>query len=376
VFHLFTAIPFVYVLWRFVLPLPWAPGWRALLALALLMASKHHWLTQVLYGTMFSPEYPFWVVALLGWGFCTVVLLFVFTLAIDLALVADALIRRGTWHPRTLTRARLLAGAAALGMSGYGVAQAVQVPDVHHVELRIRNLPPAFTGFRLVQLSDLHISTLFPERWVREVVTRTNRLAPDAIVISGDLIDGTVEARARDVAPLAALRAVHGVYASPGNHEYYFNFPRWAAAFQSLGMHMLVNQNEQIRRGTDALTIAAIPDSVAVSYGFGGPDLKAALKGSPPNALVILLSHRPSEARASAAAGIDVQLSGHTHGGMIRGLDQVARYANDGFISRGYDVAGMQLYVSNGTGLWNGFPIRLGVPAEITEFTLLPAFEN
>lgn len=91
---------------------------------------------------------------------------------------------------------------------------------------------------------------------------------------------------------------------------------------------------------------------------------------APSTRAVILLKHRPSGAAASAAAGVGLQLSGHTHGGMIRGLDQVVRYANQGFVSGSYDVAGMTLYVSNGTGLWNGFPIRLGVPAEITEIVL------
>ncbi len=251
-----------------------------------------------------------------------------------------------------------------------GVYLAVQVPGVQRVEVKVENLPQSFDGLRIVQLTDLHISRLFPEDWVEGVVSRTNRLNPDAIMITGDLIDGTVQARMKDVAPLSKLKAPLGVIAVPGNHEYYFDADQWIAEFRRLGMRVLVNEHLALQRGTGNLIVAGVTDEVAPTFGLPGPDLEHALSGSSKDTPTILLKHRPSGAAESAAAGVSVQLSGHTHGGMIRGLDQVAQYANQGFVSGRYDVDGMTLYVSNGTALWNGFPIRLGVPAEITEIVL------
>lgn len=144
---------------------------------------------------------------------------------------------------------------------------------------------------------------------------------------------------------------------------------------EELGVRMLENEHVVLNRGEGQLTIAGITDTVAADYGHEGPDLQRALAGAP-QSTTILMSHRPNGAAANAAAGIALQLSGHTHGGMVRGLDLVARPANEGFVSRAYRVGSMHLYVSNGTGLWEGFPIRLGVPSEITELRLKRALEN
>lgn len=135
-------------------------------------------------------------------------------------------------------------------------------------------------------------------------------------------------------------------------------------------MSVLLNEYAVLRKGADQLVVAGVTDEVAAAYGHEGPDLTQALAGAPKDTPTILLKHRPVGASESAAAGVGLQLSGHTHGGMISGLDLVAGYANQGFISGSYDVGKMKLYVSNGTALWNGFPIRLGVPAEITEIVL------
>jgi predicted MPP superfamily phosphohydrolase len=269
------------------------------------------------------------------------------------------------------------ASAAVLAvLSAVGVAQALQLPGVSRVELRVVNLPAKMEGFRVVQLTDLHIGRLFHAGWASQVVDRANALNPDLLLVTGDLIDGTPEARRPDVAPLARLRAAHGVVAIPGNHEYYFDGTAWMRELQGLGMRMLVNQHVVVRVGDAELVVAGVVDEAALRFGMAGPDLPAALRGAPVGAPVILLSHRPAGAREHAQAGVDVQLSGHTHGGMVRGMDQIVRLANGGYVSGRYYVGGMQLYVSNGTGLWNGFPLRLGVPAEITELVLTRAPES
>ena len=193
---------------------------------------------------MYSPEVPYWVAYTAGWAFTGFALLFAFVLVLDLGILLTRLVRRRALSRSALAKWRYGVAALAVVVSGFGVAQATRVPDVRQVDIQIPGLAPALDGFRLVQLSDLHISVLFPEPWVEEVVTRTNALAPDLVVITGDLIDGTLQARATDVRPLAKLRARDGVIAIPGNHEYYFGNEGWMAKFREAGMHSLINQHE------------------------------------------------------------------------------------------------------------------------------------
>lgn len=369
-FHIYLTVAYLYVLWRFVIPLPIGRGWRVLLAVVLLIISKYHLVLIAVYGTMFSPEVPRSIVLIAGWLFCAFVLVLVLTLLTDVASGIVAVRRKMPWKSLVGGRLRSAIAVAALLLSAVGVYQAVQLPGVRRIDVTVENLPRSLDGLRIVQLTDLHISRLFQADWVEGVVSRTNALDADAIFITGDLIDGTVDARKKDVAPLSKLTAPLGVIAVPGNHEYYFDADQWVAEFERLGMRVLVNEHVVLRKGADQLVVAGVTDEVAPVYGHEDPDLTQALAGAPKGAPTILLKHRPVGASESADAGVGLQLSGHTHGGMISGLDLVAGYANQGFISGSYDVGKMKLYVSNGTALWNGFPIRLGVPAEITEIVL------
>nr|WP_238597250.1 metallophosphoesterase [Pseudomonas sp. LPH1] len=359
--------------WRFVHPLPLSLAWKFTIGITLLVISKYHYFSVLIYGDMWSPELPYGVVWILGWLFCAFVLLFVFTLLSDTLLLLGWFFGGRKFFRKFGTGIRVGLVMAVTCLSAFGVYQATQAPEVHRVELSIKDLPPEFNGFRFVQLSDLHISRLFPEAWVREVVERTNALKPELILITGDIIDGYVDARRNDVSPLKDLQADRGVIAIPGNHEFYFKYAEWGPLLEELGMRMLLNEHVVLQQGNGKLTIAGVSDASGPKYGFPGPDLDRALQGASTDAPIILLNHRPEGTARSAKAGVDVQLSGHTHGGMVRGLDQVAAYANEGFVSRRYDIGSLVLYVSNGTGLWMGFPIRLGVPPEITEFTLRPA---
>lgn len=365
---------YLYLVLRLIVPLPLHRFTRIGLGLALLLVCQHHMIQKWVFGTMFSPEIPRILIILLGWLYCSFLLVLLLQLLADLALLAAWALRRGRAIDARVTK-RLRYAVVTVGtlLSAVGVGQAIQAPEVRRVELAIRELPPALDGFRMVQLTDLHISRLMHGDWVREVVERSNALRPDLVVITGDLIDGSRQARAGDVRPLADLTARHGVIASLGNHEYYFGAERWTRTFEGLGMRVLVNRHATIEHEGGRLTIAGVTDRVAPRFGMEGPSTRRALEGAAPDAPVVLLSHQPIGVAANAESGIDVQLSGHTHGGMIRGVDQVVKRANGGYVSGSYRVKGMQLYVSNGTGLWNGFPIRLGVPAEITEFILRPA---
>jgi predicted MPP superfamily phosphohydrolase len=201
-------------------------------------------------------------------------------------------------------------------------------------------------------------------------VDRTNALDADLVVITGDLSDGAPEARAADITPVGDLRARDGVIAVPGNHEYYFDYPRWMAIWRDLGLTMLENSHVQIEHRGAVLALAGLTDPQAASFGQAMPDLPRAMQGVPPGMPVILLQHHPDTAREHARAGVKLQLAGHTHGGQILGPHLLTQWANAGFVSGLYQVGDMALYVSNGTGLWNGLALRLGRPSEITHIVL------
>jgi predicted MPP superfamily phosphohydrolase len=163
------------------------------------------------------------------------------------------------------------------------------------------------------------------------------------------------------------------VYVISGNHEYIFGYSIWMAHFAALGLLSLENRHVVLDRNGGKLVLAGITDQASRRTGHPVRDLAAVLNGAPKGAPVILLDHQPSDARNSAALGVALQLSGHTHGGLILGIDRLAARANAGYVSGRYDVEGMTLYVNNGTALWPGFALRLGRPSELTRITLRQA---
>ncbi|WP_320201882.1 metallophosphoesterase [Agrobacterium sp. rho-13.3] len=367
-FHLIFGLPWLVVVLRFIQPLPWILSVKIAVAVVLLVASQYHLVSRLSSGSVFSPEFPRPLIIAFNVVFGAIVLLAFFQLALDAISLIVALVNRG--FPVVPPSVRYGIGVLALGLSAFGVSQAIRIPPLKNIEIAIAGLPAAFDGYRVLQLTDLHISRLFPASWAEEVVKRSNALDVDLTVITGDFIDGTLEARQVDVAPLANLRARDGVLAIPGNHEYYFGYDGWMRHDAGLGIRMLLNEHAVIERGEDRVVVAGLTDLAAMGSAFPAPDLTAALRGAPANAPVILLDHQPRMAERSAQAGVALQLSGHTHGGMIRGLDMLVARGNNGFVSGLYDVGGMQLYVNNGTGLWPGFALRLGRLSELTVITL------
>jgi len=366
--HLIFSVPCLYALARFVAPLPWPLLFKLALGAAMLAASQYHLWSRLSSGSVFAPEFPRPIVLAFNWAFGAILLLAIFQLAIDLGFLALAIVRQGgTAVPSSL---RYAAGGLAAMLAAIGVAQAVRVPPVRDITVEIGGLPPAFDGYRLVQLTDIHLSRLFPEGWARDVVRDTNALGADLVVVTGDFIDGTLTARQRDVAPLRDLAAPDGVWFVPGNHEYFFGYADWMRHLQGLGLRPLVNAHTVLTRDGDPLVLAGVTDLSASETGDAPPDLNAALAGVPSGTHVVLLDHQPKNAREAAKRGVALQLSGHTHGGMIRGLDRIVARANGGYVSGRYEVDGMTLYVNNGTALWPGFALRLGVPSELTRITL------
>ncbi|MFC0337771.1 hypothetical protein SAMN05421848_1436 [Kushneria avicenniae] len=367
-FHLVAALPWGVVVLRYLLPLT-APFWiKLVLALALLIVAKQHLISRWLTGSIFSPDIPRPLSMVMNALFGALVLLAVFQLLLDLIMILTMLVKQQ--RMAAPLAARYVIGLLALGLGIWGVQQAARVPPVKDIEVAIPGLAPQFEGYRIVQLTDLHISGLFPEDWTRAVVERTNALDKDAILITGDLMDGTLENRRDDVAPLAGLRAADGVFVIPGNHEYYFGYEPWMQRYASLGMQRLSNSHALIERDGALLAIAGVTDPAGVSRGLPGPDVAAAVAGVPDDVPIILMDHQPKNAREAAREGVALQLSGHTHGGMIVGMDRIVARANNGFVSGRYGVDDMTLYVSNGTALWMGFALRLGRPSELTRITL------
>ncbi len=353
--------------WRFILPLHLPVSLRILIFVFTLLIAECHLIYRLVFGNMFSPEFPQPVMvainALFGAEILFTLLLIIQTLYSGIARLAGHPLQRGM-------QVNSLLLIISLVIAGYAAWQAVKVPAVKKVTVKIAHLPAAFDGYRLVQLTDLHASSLLRGGWMRQVVARTNALHPDLITMTGDIADGTVENRREDVAPLKQLQARDGVLAIPGNHEYYVNFSAWMQEVAALGMRELQNQAVRIYRGSDSIVVAGVTDEAALRFSQPGPSLADALQGVSKEDTVILLDHRPVNARQNADAGVDLQLSGHTHGGMVPGVDILVKRANQGFYSGEYRLGRMLLYVSNGTGLWNGFALRLGHPSEITLFTL------
>ncbi|MBI4956968.1 MAG: metallophosphoesterase, partial [Myxococcales bacterium] len=284
-------------------------------------------------------------------------------------LAAAELVRGALWlvgavfaldvSPTDVSRAVAVAVAGGAGLAAlYGVGRALGPVPVRRVEVELARLPASLSGLRIVQLSDLHVGPTRGRSFVADVVARVNALAPDVVAITGDLVDGSVERLRPHTAPLADLRARHGVFFVTGNHEYYSGADAWVRELERLGVRVLRNERVAIL-GPDgaALDLAGVDDWSAFGPGHGR-DLERALAGRDPRREVVLLAHQPKQVHEAAALGVGLQLSGHTHGGQIFPWTLFVRL--DQPTVAGLDRIGTtQIYTSRGTGYW-GPPMRVG----------------
>ena len=289
-------------------------------------------------------------------------LLIVFVLAGDL-------LHLRAWVGAGMFAAGVVGGALVVLLLGSWRARR---PGVVRVEVPIAGLPQDLQGFRIVQLSDLHVGPTLKRDFVERIVETANRLHPDLIALTGDVADGLPPALREEVAPLGRLTAPHGKFFVTGNHEYYWDAAGWVRELEHLGFDALVNSHRVISQGAGRLLLAGVTDHSASRLVPGhASDPFAAMAGAPESDVRVLLAHQPKSAFAARAAGFDLQLSGHTHGGQYFPFNLLVRLFQP-FVAGLHRLEEMWLYVSRGTGYW-GPPLRLGAPAEITLIQLTRA---
>lgn len=382
-YHLFFLVfPFfawLIVLWFGVRPLRLPRAWAIAFAVLLFLASQKFVVYAVLGGDAFKPELPETFIHVTGWAYSSFMLF--------VGLVCTAAIVKGlAWfflNPRQreairatqgIRRRQFVAGLAAAGTAGWGVWEGIRVPRIKRTEIEVEDLPRAFDGFRIVHLSDLHCSAAARREHMKGIVAQANTLNADIVCITGDFVDGSVEARREDLEPLRDLKSKLGVFGCAGNHEYYSGYRTWRPVFEELGISMLDNAHHVFVRGEARLVLGGIPDETACSPRYAGdsvtPDVVRAFEGAPEGCR-ILMKHRPIHLSEHERHGVRLQLSGHTHGGACRGMDLlVAKMGNEDHLRGLYREERIALYVNPGTGQWAGFPLRLGVPAEVSELIL------
>jgi uncharacterized protein len=262
---------------------------------------------------------------------------------------------------------------AGIAITLLGFLNARRTARVVTVRIPLRGLPPALDGFTIAQISDIHVGPTIKHRYLERIVESVNRLKPDLVAITGDLVDGSVAELASQVEPLRRLVSKYGSFFVTGNHEYYSGVDAWVAELRRLGIRVLHNEHVVIERNGAKLVIAGVPD-------FGGghfheshrSDPQQALAGAPADAAArILLAHQPRSAPAAARAGFDLQLSGHTHGGQFLPWNFLVKLQQP-FTAGLHKVEQLWVYVSRGTGYW-GPPKRFGAPSEITQLELVTA---
>jgi uncharacterized protein len=262
-----------------------------------------------------------------------------------------------------------LVALAGLSLAGWGLVLGLGPPLLRRVEKRIENLPDALDGFRIVQISDVHIGPLLRRRFAERIVARVNALEPDVIAVTGDLVDGNVEHLADDVEPLRDLAPRHGTFFVTGNHDYFSKADPWISKVTELGFRVLRNERVAVGDGDATIELAGVDDRLARHFGGDhGEDLARALDGWNAERPLVLLAHNPNIFDEAAEQGVHLQLSGHTHGGQIWPFGAFVRLATR-YVAGEYTRGRSTLYVSRGTGFW-GPPMRLFQPAEITEIVL------
>jgi uncharacterized protein len=341
------SVAHLYIWWRLLLPLP-SPGWQLATAILALFAPSFPIMMRMRRRFTREAGRPWLIVGYVWFGLVIYLLLGAIASHIAVALGANV-----------VRAAEVCAGLAVVIVAG-GAANVARGPVVKRVRLPLARLPVA--SYTIAHLTDVHVGPLIGRDFVETLVRRVNALDPDLIVITGDLIDGPLSELSEHIEPLRGLRARDGVFAVTGNHEYYWNVDSWLQHLQSLGIRVLRNEHVSI---ASAIELAGVDDA---SFG---EDVPRAVAGRDPSLPLVLLAHHPRTVARAALANVDLQLSGHTHGGQLLPWGWLARLWDPKVSGLGRFGA-TWLYVGHGTGFW-GPPLRVGTRCEIAAITLTAA---
>jgi predicted MPP superfamily phosphohydrolase len=246
------------------------------------------------------------------------------------------------------------AGLVAAGVVGSGVRTALGPPQLKRIQIPLTKLPRNLDGYRIAVVSDIHLGPLTGVEHTRRIVDAINGMDADLVAVVGDLVDGTVAELRDEAEPMRGLRSRDGSYFVTGNHEYYSGVEQWIEHVRELGMRPLQNERLEIR----GLDLAGVNDA------GGAPDYAKALKDRDPAKAIVLLAHQPVQAHEAAKYKVDLQLSGHTHGGQMAPFNFIVKLQQP-IVSGLGEVDGTKVYVTNGAGFW-GPPVRVGAPPDIT----------
>jgi len=253
----------------------------------------------------------------------------------------------------------------------WGYAEAMRVPRVKRLEVTLDGLGRALDGLRVAIITDTHFGPIDRAKWSAAVVARVNELDADVVCHVGDIADGTVDIRESQASPLASVKASSARVYVTGNHEYFSEAQGWLDYMERIGWSALHNRHIVVERGGDRLVVAGVDDATATASGVNGhgADLRAALAGADRTLPVLLLAHQPKQVAHAVSTGVDLQISGHTHGGQIWPFNLLVRLEQPVVSGLSRHGGRTQLYTSRGTGFW-GPPLRVFAPSEITLLTL------
>lgn len=319
-------------------------------------------------GNLFSPQLPRHAVIFFSWcsGFLWI------SFALTLLLCALHLIPvvkssgekiRSFCFPLIFVLAAL--SAVLTGLNALRPPELVKA-NVFRSDEHVFNRP-----MKIIQLSDLHLSSLTDGTWFADMITTVNSQEPDLVILSGDVADGTVSRRSPFVDRLKEIKASKGIVVVPGNHEYYIDYHGWMNLYRGMNFTVLENGVWSFRYEDVIVDIIGLTDEEARRYDLPEPRAAVMNRSDPSEGRIrILVKHRPKNLDTMIAPGhgIRLALSGHTHGGMIPILSPLVAFMNSGFCQGKYRIGDTILFVSDGTFLWNGFPFRLNSRNMIAEF--------
>jgi hypothetical protein len=341
--------------------------WRRVAGFALLAGP-----VLILATVLAEPALPRPYSALLAWpGYLWLGLMFylmVVLALLELPVLVGWLVqrRRGVDQSRRrLLRqgAAIAAGVAAAGIGGYGVSRAYRPPTVKRLVVPLARLDPRADGLRVVVIADIHVSPLYGAGQVERVVETVNGLDADIVAVVGDMVSGEVERVRQEAAPLSGMRSRYGSFFVTGNHEYYNGYQEWIEAADELGLRVLRNERVEIAHRGGVIDLAGVNDQEGSGYD-DPPDYQAALGDRDPIRPVLLMAHQPVQVHEAARYGVDLQLSGHTHGGQVYPFDLLVRLQQPA-VSGLSEIDGTLVYVTNGAGFW-GPPMRVGADPDVT----------